>query len=577
LASARRALVLLAVLLSAIGARAGGDDREFSVLLPTGAPAPNTIIDTLVVRPDGSTFAAPVLARRGRGRLSDMLPLLRAELEAPRIHVWLSARAADPMAGTEWALVRGPLPTFPERLVLKRAAAVRLVARRPDGGRIEPAWLDLTPLAGQKGLRLPARRVQASAPGVFEFFIAPDTAYEARLSEVVGYAPPDAVLLGAGASGQHIVLFHEAPWAVVRVVDGKDQPVAGARVRLSTGSEVVADAAGRAILSLSGAAVAADLTVVPPATRPALLIGHWGRKEWRQGNEFVARLGRATPTRGHLVDEAGRPIPGSGVRFRRHFGHMMPDEDEVVRVDAEGAFVLSHLAPGTLEVWPLVPGLVQDTRAGQEAPPLSLRAGRDDVRIVVPTAPTLEVEVTNWSDQQGKLDPLGGIPSTLRLVAERVDGGEAHAPIRAEGTCRFLGLRNRAHYAVWGSWPERGAYLLLRHVTAATKRAKASIVAGREFRVRISPPEAVAPGRELGGSAIVSRGLCVVGSRVPGGGLLWFRGVPPVDVVVRATAIDRSGHVPARVWAGEITVPASTGGNEALSLTLRELPTGGPR
>ncbi|MCB1034241.1 MAG: carboxypeptidase regulatory-like domain-containing protein [Acidobacteria bacterium] len=245
-----------------------------------------------------------------------------------------------------------------------------------------------------------------------------------------------------------------------RVVDGRGQPLADARVEASVrgGSagafrSSTTDAEGRFLFE--GLSPRADLEVV--ANRPGFLparakVEGASLENPGEGGELRLVLHRGLATRGRVVDELGRPVAGAYLELRSLFDdapHAPGDapNEPTLRAAADGSFAVTAVEEGVYTLFVRAEGFETKQVEGVE---MQLAVGPTDLgEIVLEAEATLEGRVV---DEGG--DGLGGVHLSLRLHASPgVPRRLLETWSEEDGGFRFPDLPRRSPFRLTASFP----------------------------------------------------------------------------------------------------------------------------
>ncbi len=247
--------------------------------------------------------------------------------------------------------VRGIRPPTPAALVIRLEPGARLLGQVVDeegrpvpGAGIETTWQPTVP-----GHDLPAgaptiRSVTADHEGRFEISDLP----AGRLSlavEASGFRTVEKLdfSLPLPEDEEVIVVLERGATLRGRVTTTEDEPVAGVRVLLDTAAGV-SDGDGFFLvegIEPGSRELEAQHPHYPTLQREILI---------EEGmNHLDLGLEAGQEVSGWVVDSGGDPVPGAEIRFGLSRGRDVRWYRE--RTDAEGAFLLAPVAPGSYRLW----------------------------------------------------------------------------------------------------------------------------------------------------------------------------------------------------------------------------------
>jgi protocatechuate 3,4-dioxygenase beta subunit len=492
-----------------------------------------------------------------------------------RRHVLHVGRATDHQGQSVGAgPVRMPLSEpFPDEL------EVRLPPERLIEGRVlDPAGrpargLSLTAIDSEtKGVCAQAR---TDGAGAFRLRGLGDAIYRLSVEAPAdARAPKD--LQAAGGTAGLVVRLLPAVAAWITVLDPDGAPVSGAIVRTSrvedaasvdsigssSDNDVYCDPRGRARLAHLEPGVPLMLTV---AVSGGSL--RYGPVPWTPADTTV-RLARPLTVRGRVLDPQGRPVPEAAVLYASDSW-----KQARARTDAEGAFEITDLSPGEIEIqaglqtererehwrWasPFGEGGVCRNLLG---PSRKVAVGSSGIVLELDPGPTLSVRLA------GATAADKGRP--VRLTKEGEDPNAwrpecVTAPLDEHGIARFRAVDPAASYTVFiGLLPENRC-VFRRGVVLGPTEVVVESTPGLPTRGKVLPPPSRAGGVVV---RMVSGGVALE-LQVDAEGAFDLGGLPPGRWSLRASSqggvsegYESGRRVEGEVVAGEtVTLTFSSG------------------
>lgn len=239
---------------------------------------------------------------------------------------------------------------------------------------------------------------------------------------------------------------------VVRVVDGQDQPVPDAAVRVAWSDGRSISEVPRARTTDSEGTVPVRLDLEPDVLWLRVQAPGWARNCLEVlppfPSEAIVRLERGLDLRGTVREAEGLPVEGAAVVLEARLGIPWVEDPphETVRTDAEGRFELSGVALGAYVV------RVRATGYARWAREVEWHQGPLD---------PLEIELTREQILAGSVHDENGQPLAGAVVQARLSGRTALGAWRAEsspdGSFEVRGLRagdlqawvSKEGYAAW--------------------------------------------------------------------------------------------------------------------------------
>jgi len=324
----------------------------------------------------------------------------RAELDIAKttraVTVWMAEDEEGQALNLAPAVVE-PVPQDRETLEIVMEPGAVIEGRVVDGDGEPVAGVDVAARPGnddewqERFGRFAHARAKTGAAGGFRLVgLRPTANYQIGVDDMEDWAPADAVEAQAGATDVTITL-EPGTRAVVTVVDGEGNPVAGARLEVTERAEgdgsysswtAGTDPQGRARLPALLPDAPYQLEIRPPPTRRDLTRHVDG--SWRPASETV-ELGPGFTVRGVVLDEEGRPVRAV-VETRGYEivqGNTSWYDNDSVRTDAEGRFEIHHLPAGdvrlrahVLDAFPFSPNEGEYVVATPEKPEVEITLKR---------------------------------------------------------------------------------------------------------------------------------------------------------------------------------------------------------